>query len=59
VIGVDLKWLGKPFKEVTPVLKGADDGEHFAVPDLVVSLSWVHRLGSVGDGMPVSVILLL
>ena len=33
---------------VTPVLKGSDDGQHFPIPNLIITLCLIHGLGEIG-----------
>ena len=44
-------------KEVPPLFKGADNGEHLLVMDLIVSLHCVQALGVEGYGMPLTILL--
>jgi hypothetical protein len=40
------------FGEVSPLLQGSDDGEHFLVVDFVVAFHQVEAFGEEGDWVP-------
>ena len=44
---------------MSSVLEKSDDGEYFSVIDLIVSLSFSHVLGLVGNEMPEAIFELL
>ena len=55
VVGEDLHGERGTMEVVAPRLQGANDGEEFAVIDVVISFSGGERLGEVGAGVPISV----
>ena len=55
MVGEDLYWKGEAMEVVAPRFQGADDGEEFAVVDVVVALSGGEGLQEVGARVPVTV----
>src|ERR1700743_3643012 len=52
VVGPDLHWVLRSLKEMPPLLKRSDNGEHLLVVDLVVPLGVVEALGEKGHWVP-------
>ena len=42
VVQDDVEWLRETFEVMLPILEGADNGKHFLIIDLVVSLCFNH-----------------
>ena len=55
MVGEDLYRKRGPMEVVSPGLQGANDGEKFAIIDIVVPLGGGERLRQVGTWMPVAV----
>ena len=55
VVGKDLDREGRAVEVMSPGFKGADDGEEFAIIDIIVSFCLRERLGEVGAGVPIPV----
>ena len=50
----NVKWLRETFEIMPPIFKGANDGKHFSVVDLIVMFRLCHRLGTISYRMPVA-----
>ena len=55
VVGEDLHREGGTMEVVTPRLQGVNDGEKFAIIDIVISFSGGEGLRQVGTWVPVAV----
>ena len=55
VVGKNLYRKGRAMEVVAPRLQGANDGEEFAVIDVVISFGWREGLGEVGTRVPVTI----
>src|SRR5882762_4720539 len=55
VIRENFESMGTPFEIVSPFFQSLDDGQEFAIIDVVVALSLNKRLRHEGDRMPKSV----
>jgi len=55
VVSKDLNWERGTVKVVSEGFEGTDDGEEFAVVDIIVSFCLRERLGEVGTGVPIAV----
>jgi len=55
VVGKDLDWERRAVEVVSPGFKGTDDGEEFAVIDIIVSFCLREQLGEVRAGVPIPI----
>ena len=54
VVGEDLYWEGGAVEVVAPRFQGANDGEEFAIIDIVVAFGGGEGLREVGAGVPIA-----
>jgi len=55
VVSKDLNWERRAVEVVSPGFKGTDDGEEFAIINIIVLFCLRERLGKVGAGVPIPV----
>ena len=55
MVSKDLNWERGTVEVVSEGFEGADDGEEFAIIDVIVSFCLRERLGEVGTGVPIAV----
>ena len=57
VVCPDLKLMWGTFKEVPPLLKCSDNGQHLLVMNLIAPLNWAEASGEEGNQMPFPTVL--